>query len=104
VSLPSFQLLRPKILDAAVALLSNHADEVKVIAGGTDLLPSMKQKLFTPPYVLDLRGVSELRGIYATPGGGVTARINRLTARPFHWYGTITRNVEPLSGTESSST
>ena len=29
-------------------------DEVKVVAGGTDLLPSMKQKLFTPPYVLDL--------------------------------------------------
>ena len=72
MSLPTFQLLRPKTLDEAVALLSIHAGEVKVIAGGTDLLPSMKQKLFTPPFVLDLRGVSELRGIYATPGGGVT--------------------------------
>ena len=72
MSLPSFQLLRPKTLDEAVALLSIHAGEVKVIAGGTDLLPSMKQKLFTPPFVLDLRGVSELRGIYATPCGGLT--------------------------------
>ena len=44
--------------------------EVKVVAGGTDLLPSMKQKLFTPPYVLDLRGVSELRGIRHVPGRG----------------------------------
>jgi 4-hydroxybenzoyl-CoA reductase subunit beta len=72
VSLPTFQLLRPRTLDEAIAFLSKHADEVKVIAGGTDLLPSMKQKLFTPPFVLDLRGVSELRGIHEMPGGGVS--------------------------------
>ena len=72
MSLPAFQLLRPNTLDEAVALLSKHTDKVKVIAGGTDLLPSMKQKLFTPPCVLDLRGVSELRGINQMPGGGVT--------------------------------
>lgn len=72
MSLPSFQLLRPKTLDEGVALLAKHADEVKIVAGGTDLLPSMKQKLFTPPYVLDLRGISELRGILATADGGVS--------------------------------
>ena len=72
MSLPNFQLLRPETLDETVALLSKHGNEVKVIAGGTDLLPSMKQKLFTPPYVLDLRGVSELRGIHETPERGVS--------------------------------
>lgn len=36
---------------------------MRVLAGGTDLIPSMRQKLFEPEYVLDLRGVSELRGI-----------------------------------------
>ncbi len=71
MSLPSFQLLRPKTLDEAVALMAKHEGEVKVVAGGTDLLPSMKQKLFTPPYVLDLRGVRELRGIRNLPGDGV---------------------------------
>ncbi len=54
MSLPSFQLLRPKSLEEAVALMARHDGEVKIIAGGTDLLPSMKQKLFTPPYVIDL--------------------------------------------------
>ena len=78
MSLPSFQLLRPRTLDEAIALLSKHGDEVKVIAGGTDLLPSMKQKLFSPRYVLDLRGVSELRGIDQTPDDGVS--IGALTA------------------------
>ncbi len=78
MSLPSFQLLRPKTLDDTVALLSRHGDEVKVIAGGTDLLPSMKQKLFTPPYVLDLRGIAELRGIQEAADGGIS--IGALTA------------------------
>ena len=71
MSLPSFQLLRPKTLDEATALMARYGGDVKVIAGGTDLLPSMKQKLFTPPYVLDLRGISELRGIRSTQGDGV---------------------------------
>jgi len=71
MSLPTFQLLRPKRLNEALELMANYNGEVKVVAGGTDLLPSMKQKLFTPPYVLDLRGISELRGIRSLPGNGV---------------------------------
>jgi 4-hydroxybenzoyl-CoA reductase subunit beta len=71
VSLPSFQLLRPKTLDHAIALMARHDSEVKLVAGGTDLLPSMKQKLFTPSFVLDLRGISELRGIRSIPGNGL---------------------------------
>jgi 4-hydroxybenzoyl-CoA reductase subunit beta len=81
VSLPTFQLLRPKTLDDAVALMSKHDGEVKVVAGGTDLLPSMKQKLFTPAYVLDLRGVAELQGIRNVPGEGVAiGALTTLTA------------------------
>ena len=71
MSLPSFQLLRPTSLDEAISLMAKHDGNLKVIAGGTDLLPSMKQKLFTPPYVLDLRGVGELRGIRKVPGNGL---------------------------------
>ena len=80
MSLPSFQLLRPRTLNEAVAFLSKHDDEVKVIAGGTDLLPSMKQKLFTPPYVLDLRGVGELRGIHETANGVSIGALTTLAA------------------------
>jgi 4-hydroxybenzoyl-CoA reductase subunit beta len=78
VSLPTFQLFRPKTLDEAVALMAKHEGEVKIVAGGTDLLPSMKQKLFDPRYVLDLRGIAELRGICELPGNGV--EIGALTA------------------------
>jgi 4-hydroxybenzoyl-CoA reductase subunit beta len=72
MSLATFQLLRPKRLDEVVSLLAKHADELKVIAGGTDLLPSMKQKLFTPPFLLDLRGVEELRGIRTAEDEGIS--------------------------------
>lgn len=69
MSLPSFQLLRPRTMDETIGFLAKYPGDTKIVAGGTDLLPSMKQKLFTPPYLLDLRSVSELRGITATDDG-----------------------------------
>lgn len=80
MSLPVFQLLRPKTLDEAVNLMAKHDGDVKVVAGGTDLLPSMKQKLFTPGFVLDLRGIAELRGIQSSAGGTVIGALTTLTA------------------------
>lgn len=80
MSLPAFQLLRPKSIDEAVALMAKHGGEVKLVAGGTDLLPSMKQKLFTPSYVLDLRGVAELRGIRSSASGVEIGALTTLSA------------------------
>ena len=77
MSLPQFRLLRPRAVDEAVAFLSKHSGNIRVLAGGTDLIPSMQQKLFEPEYVLDLRGVTDLRGI-RPQGGGV--EIGALTA------------------------
>ena len=67
LSLPQFKLLRPRSVEEAVEYLAKHAGNVRVLAGGTDLIPSMRQKLFEPEYVLDLRGVAELRGIRPQP-------------------------------------
>jgi 4-hydroxybenzoyl-CoA reductase subunit beta len=57
----------------ALALLHDHAGEgaraTRILAGGTDLLPSMRQKLFEPEYVLDLRQINELKGIHQTGQG-----------------------------------
>ena len=54
---------RPRTLDAALELLDRHAGDVLPIAGGTDLVPNMKHKLFTPGHLVALRGLEELRGI-----------------------------------------
>ena len=94
MSLPSFQLLRPKTLDEAVGLMARHDGEVKIVAGGTDLLPSMKQKLFTPSYVLDLRGIGELRGIRNVPGDGI--EIGSLTTLSAIEHSAIIRKDYPV--------
>lgn len=71
MSLPQFRLLRPRAIDEAVAYLASHAGNIRVLAGGTDLIPSMRQKLFEPEYVLDLRSISDLRGIRPQASGAV---------------------------------
>ena len=69
MSLPEFKLLRPRTLAEAVEFLASHSD-AQIVAGGTDLIPSLKQRLFTPAYVIDIRRIAELRGIRAVPGQG----------------------------------
>src|SRR5947209_9304024 len=71
MSLPSFKFLRPRSLRQAVDYLARHGSDLVILAGGTDLLPSMKQKLFTPSYVMDIRGIEEIHGIHVRPGAGV---------------------------------
>jgi 4-hydroxybenzoyl-CoA reductase subunit beta len=71
LSLPEFKLLRPRTTEEALALLAQHAGNIRVLAGGTDLLPSMQQKLFEPQYVLDICRIADLKGIRPRPEGGV---------------------------------
>jgi 4-hydroxybenzoyl-CoA reductase subunit beta len=71
LSLPQFKLLRPRTVEEAVSPLGDYAGNILVLAGGTDLIPSMRQKLFEPEYVLDLRGVAAMRGIRPQPDGSV---------------------------------
>ncbi|HEU0054623.1 MAG TPA: FAD binding domain-containing protein [Longimicrobium sp.] len=53
---------RPTSLADALALLREHQDAMP-IAGGTDLMPNMKHRLFTPRHLVALKGVAELHGI-----------------------------------------
>ncbi|HXP46963.1 MAG TPA: FAD binding domain-containing protein [Terriglobales bacterium] len=76
MSLPDFKLLRPRTLAEAVDLLGKHAD-AQLVAGGTDLIPSMKQRLFAPAWMIDIRRIAELRGVRSVPGQGT--KIGALT-------------------------
>jgi 4-hydroxybenzoyl-CoA reductase subunit beta len=94
MSLPSFQLLRPRTLDEAVAMMAKHDGDLKIVAGGTDLLPSMKQKLFEPAFVLDLRGIGALRGIHTAPDGGL--EIGALTTLSVVEHSPVIRRDYPV--------
>ena len=51
--------------------LARYGKDLMILAGGTDLLPSMKQKLFTPAYLMDIRGIEEMQGINVRSGAGM---------------------------------
>jgi carbon-monoxide dehydrogenase medium subunit len=55
-----FTYLRPKSVSEALAMLSEHADDCKIICGGQSLLIVMRQGLVTPEYVIDIKGLNEL--------------------------------------------
>ena len=52
----AFDYHRPKSLDEAVALLAEHGDEGRLLAGGHSLIPMMKLRLANPSHLIDLRG------------------------------------------------
>ena len=56
-----FEYERPDTLDGALALLAEHGDDAKVLAGGHSLLPVMKLRLAAPELVIDIGRLSELR-------------------------------------------
>ena len=101
MSLPQFKLLRPRSLAEAVDCLREHGANLRIIAGGTDLIPSMRQKLFEPEYVLDLRHVDELKGIRERQGSGV--EIGALTSLSDVEHSALLRKRYPVL-TEAAAT
>jgi len=55
-----FEYLRPSTVDEAVALLAQHGDDAKLLAGGHSLIPAMKMRLAQPRFIVDLGRVSGL--------------------------------------------
>lgn len=66
-----FEYHRPSSVEEALGLLAEHEDDAMPIAGGTDLVPNMKHKLFTPGHLVALKGIDEMAGIEETGEGGL---------------------------------
>lgn len=56
-----FELALPRSVADCLRVLAQRGPETKVVAGGTDLLPQLKNGLLKPPWVVDLSGVAALR-------------------------------------------
>ena len=61
--LPLFQYLSPRSTKEALEMLDRYKGKVKIIAGGTDIINRLRQRLLNPPYAMTLKGVSDLRGM-----------------------------------------
>lgn len=63
----AFNYVRAGSADEAVALLGQHGDEAKLLAGGHSLIPIMKLRLATPTVVVDIGRIRDLS--YIRDGG-----------------------------------
>lgn len=62
--LPKFEYHAPTSLGEALDHLSRHGDKAKVLAGGTDLLVSMKKRQILPEHLINLKGIQALKNIH----------------------------------------
>ncbi len=81
---PAFDYEAPDRLEDVLALAGQEG--VKIVAGGTDLLPSVKHRLLTPRTLLSLRNLPMLQAIASTADGGLrigaTATLRQVRHHP----------------------
>lgn len=58
-----FEYFRPDSVGEAVQLLHQYSGDAKVLAGGQTLIPMLNMRLARPQVVVDIGGISGLRGI-----------------------------------------
>ncbi len=62
--LPKFEYHAPASLSEALGLLAEYDGKGRALAGGTDLLVSMKKREALPEHLISLKGIAELKGIH----------------------------------------
>jgi len=63
-----FDYETPSTLSEAIALLGQHPDDAKILAGGHSLIPAMKLRLATPQILVDLGRIKDLSYIREEDG------------------------------------
>ena len=66
-----FDYFAPTELSEALALLSQHGDEAKILAGGQSLMPMLNMRLATPQVVVDVNRIGALDHITPRPDGSL---------------------------------
>lgn len=67
--MPAYELFQPRDVEAAIALLNEHGEGARILAGGMDTWDWLKDRAKRITALIDLGGIEELRQIRATPDG-----------------------------------
>ena len=81
---PPFAYEAPRTLDEALALLAEHGDDAKVLAGGQSLVPLLNFRLTRPSVLVDINRVEGLARLDAGTIGALvrTRRVEREAGQP----------------------
>jgi 4-hydroxybenzoyl-CoA reductase subunit beta len=77
MSMPAARVARPKTIEEAVRILADGGPEAMIIAGGTDVVPNLQMRLFSPRVLVDIKPVRALQGITIVAKGAL--RVGALT-------------------------
>jgi CO/xanthine dehydrogenase FAD-binding subunit len=89
----SFEYHSPASVAEALALLQQHASDVRLLAGGQSLVPMMNFRLVAPAVVVDLNPIPELAYI---AGDGDVVRIGAMTRQRTAEFSPIVGEKLPL--------
>jgi CO/xanthine dehydrogenase FAD-binding subunit len=92
---PKFEYHDPRSVDEAFALLAEHGDEAKPLAGGQSLVPLLNFRLAHPEHLIDLNRIGALAGIRREDG---TLRIKAMTRQATLEASALVREHWPLIG------
>lgn len=71
-----FEMALPSSVDDCLRVLAERGSGAKLVAGGTDLIPQMKNALLRPAYVVDLSAVDELKVLETDADGSLRIGAN----------------------------
>jgi carbon-monoxide dehydrogenase medium subunit len=63
-----FEYLSPTSVEEALALLAEHGEDGRILAGGQSLIPLMKLRFAAPGHVIDINRIAGLDGIEESDG------------------------------------
>jgi CO/xanthine dehydrogenase FAD-binding subunit len=86
----------PSSVDDCLRVLAERGSEAKLVAGGTDLVPQMKNALIRPAYVVDLSAVHELKVLETDADGGLRIGAN-VSARTLELDPTVQSRYQSLA-------
>lgn len=58
--LPKFKYFEPETVKEAISLLHEYKGDARIMAGGTEMLPQMKQKIVTPRALVNIKRIAGL--------------------------------------------
>ena len=79
----TYQFLQPSTLSEATEILNSYED-VRILAGGTDLLIQLKERILSCRYVMDIKKIPELNVFGKSEKGleiGGALNLNRMISR-----------------------
>jgi CO/xanthine dehydrogenase FAD-binding subunit len=74
---PAFEYVAPQKCDETLAVLAQHGDRARVLAGGQSLIPLLNFRLARPEMLVDINRVSELEYVRVSDGGIAIGALTR---------------------------